>query len=233
MTLLNIYHAFVSLAAATLLTVAMVACDDGDGGGDGGDADTDSDGDSDGDADGDSDSDTDDEGEFVYNFTNDLEGFDISYAEPADLEDDTTIEHDKDEGKPKAGALGLTIPFSDIGQKLAVAVNPEEPLDFSGVTVTAWVKLASGLTADTSAPGGAKLFIKSGEDFIYADGGWNNLSVDAEWLEISIDADNPAFIAIEDDYVSSDIREIGVEIATNTVPSEITEAVVFIDSIDY
>jgi hypothetical protein len=125
------------------------------------------------------------------------------------------------------GVAKLTIPFSGTDQQYHVSVNFEEPLNLSGKVITARVKLVSGLNDAPANPGGATLFAKSGDDFVWGAGTWTNLDTELGWTELTFATDNA-----EGGFDASDVREIGIKFATGSAGS-FSEAVVYIDYIRY
>jgi hypothetical protein len=139
------------------------------------------------------------------------------------------------------GYVQLSIPFattqSDF-QGLLYSYLPAVSVDLTGKVVHAFVKLVSGMTAnDASKPSGAKLVVKSGSAYLYADGGWQNLSKN-EWTEIKVDGTNPNFDqnnpTAASTYDPTDIREISVEIDTSGAATTIeTPGIVYLDHVCY
>ena len=123
----------------------------------------------------------------------------------------------------------LDIPFSDTSQQLLFAQNYPTPLSLKGTTVTAQIKLDSGLIGDpVSSVARAFLVLKSTSSYVYATGIAINLDTSAGWTTITIDPDNPAGIPFG--YDVCDIREIDVEIDTGPLGTY-TRAIVHIDTI--
>lgn len=178
--------------------------------------------------------------EKAWEFTTDTETWATDYASPEEWKAPTGVNpaHDAAEGDPKAGSLKLTIPFTKTDQKVGVAVNLDPPVNLTGKTVVARVKLASGLNANPSTPGGAKLFVKSGAGdlWLYADSGWNNLATADGWIELELKADAPGgYVSTSDAgaYAASSIRQIGIEVATGGVGAGWETAVVNIDTVGW
>jgi hypothetical protein len=165
----------------------------------------------------------------TYTFDTDLQGWAINYAEPEALMTGSTLVHDG-----AAGAMTLTIPFSAPSDRVEVAVNLDVAVSLGG-PVTAEVTLVSGLTEDTMNPGGALMFAKSSENYIYAGGAWTNLEVGVT-TTITLDPAAPDYVDTTGavPFSAADIRQIGFQIAASgTEDTMPTEAVLQIDNISY
>jgi hypothetical protein len=169
-----------------------------------------------------------------------------SYSSPATLAAASDVSHDATEGNPGPGSLRIVIPFAatqaggpegnqkiHVGASVGTASADETALDLTGKTVRARFKLVEGLTTDTTNPGGAKLYVKSGEDFVWADGGWTNIET-LNWMALTINVSSPLYQA--PGFDPTDIREIGIEIATSggvAATMGLAPATVLIDSVLY
>ena len=178
----------------------------------------------------------------VYGFDEDLEGWSVIYTasqEGVDPVDPGDVELDwaEDEGNP-GGALRAEIPFTDAGQYIGFGLDlTSEPLDLTGRTITAWVKIVSGVgDADDlmTNPAGAKIYAKSGEAYVYAAGTFNNITEIGEWLEIDFDLEYPDYVDEANGiFDPSEIREIGIQIDTGGTSMSAQPGVVLIDGISY
>jgi hypothetical protein len=138
------------------------------------------------------------------------------------------------------GFVRLAIPFamSQIEyQSLLFSYLPPTGLDLAGRTIHAFVKIVSGMTADDpSKPSGAKLVVKSGADYFYADGGWVNLSKN-EWVGLMLDVSSPANMDYSKDaslFDPADIREISVEFDTSgSATTVVSPGVLYLDRVCY
>lgn len=166
-----------------------------------------------------------------WTFDDTIEAWAISYADPSSLTDDATLSWDASSGDPSNGSLELVIPFSGVNQKLDVstALTGE---DLSGQVLSAKVRLDSGLGSDAENPGGAKLYVKTGEGYVYADGGWVNLDTAGTWVTLTIDVSTPAGYVAPGTYEPSDVREVGIEIATGG-DGTFTSATLHVDTVVY
>lgn len=169
-----------------------------------------------------------------------------SYSSPATLAAASDVSHDATEGNPDPGALRIVIPFAatqtggaegnqkvHLGASVGNASADETALDLTGKTIRARFKLVEGLTTDTANPGGAKLYVKSGEEFLWADGGWTNIET-LNWMALTINVSSPVYKTVGFD--PTDIREIGIEIATSggvAATTGLAPATVLIDSVLY
>jgi hypothetical protein len=163
-----------------------------------------------------------------WRFPSNVESWAPSYGEPASLLGASSLSWDSAAGNPENGSLELSVPFDGTDQKLEVSIGVAG-FNMTGKTITAKVKLGSGLSSSPDNPGGAKLYVKTGNQFVYADSGWTNL--DGDWASLSLDVSSPGgFIA--GTHTPSDVREIGVEIATGSQGSY-SSANVHIDTVIY
>lgn len=168
-----------------------------------------------------------------WNFDKNLEGWLISYGDPKDLITNTNVNHDAGAGSPNPGAIHLSIPFNAAEQKIAIAIKPMPSLNLAGRQITAQVKLEFGLANDGKGHGVAKLYVKSGDSFVYADSGAKALTPGANWISIPLTVSNPEGYKADDaSYNPSDIREIGIEVSTEGNGSY-TAADLHIDSVGY
>lgn len=142
----------------------------------------------------------------------------------------TIVEIDNTDGMPKTPVLGsvkLTIPFDGVNQTLLFAQNMTS-LNMAGETVTAQVKLNSGLNVGPVNVGTARLVLKTTGAYNYAPGNSIPLDSSADWQQISIDVSNPPMPPVG--YDPCDVREIDIEIATGG-SGTYTTAVMHIDTI--
>lgn len=167
----------------------------------------------------------------IATFDTDLQGLAFLFSSPGALLAASTATFDGTVGQPDPGSALLTIPFVPN----ADSANSNEQIDFginfaamnlSGKTLTARVRLDSGL----GAGGAAKLILKSGSNFFYADGGFQNLTAGGDWVTLSMSLDAPAFMA--PGYTPTQIVQVAVEIQANGAAA-FTTATVHIDTIGY
>jgi hypothetical protein len=151
----------------------------------------------------------------------------VLYSEPTHLVSGSQLIWAPEVASQGRGALELTIPFSASGQKLEVGLNVPAT-DLSGKVLNAWVKLKAGLTSDPSNPGGAKLYVKSGPTFAYADSGWRNLG--PAWTKLELRIDKPGGF-VQPGYSGASIRELGVELATGSNGKQYQPAGVWLDDV--
>ncbi len=167
----------------------------------------------------------------VWSFTSDADGWVAGVSSPTSLGTATTLSFDDTQGSPNPGSLQVVAPFSGSGQMLAVQA-PIETVDLRGVTVTAEVMLSSGLSSDAGNPSRIKLFAKSGSAYAFASGPDFPLDSTSEWITVTFDLDSPSYIDPSGEFDASDIREIGFEINSGS-GSSVSEATLYIDSVDY
>jgi hypothetical protein len=140
----------------------------------------------------------------------------------------TLLELDPTVGSPTPGSAKLTIPFSQPGEQLLFAFNSTAPLNLTGTTITAQIKLDSGLNVSPVNPGQAFLVLKSTLAYIYAPAPAIFLDSTANFVTLSMSADAPT--ASVPGYTACDIREIDIVIQTGNMGTY-TTAVVHIDTI--
>lgn len=141
-------------------------------------------------------------------FDSDLDGFSITYENTAGAD---TATHDGTTGDPSNGSMELDVKVAGPDEKVFVSGYPASPLDLTGHTITARIKLDSGLSDDESCPGGAYIFAKSGDGYDFARGTWTNLSVSDGWVTLTMDTGDPDYT---EGFVASDVREIGVAVSS-------------------
>lgn len=191
---------------------------------------------------------------YCFDFPESTEGWQKNYASAFTLADKTVRDEaaaaallgnstaDWMSGPGYGGANGFvqfSIPFATEQveyQGLLYSYLPATGLSLSGKTIHAFVKLVSGMTADDpSKPLGAKLVIKSGPEYFYADGGWVNLSKNA-WTELMLIVNKPTLDPNKDPltYDPNDIREISVEFDTSGSATVVaTPGILMLDRVCY
>ena len=169
-----------------------------------------------------------------WHFDSGLESWAIgSYSVPSTMAASTALAWDGSFGNPNAGSASLYIPFSASGQQVYFSYNPGSPINMTGLTCTVRLYLDSGLNQSPTAPGGAKIYVKSVPGYVYAAGAWVNLdsqSGSPNWITLTLDASNPDFH--NNPYDPSQIAEVGVEINTGGSGS-FTNALLHLDEWTY
>jgi hypothetical protein len=153
---------------------------------------------------------------------------------PAKLASGTTLSHDNQNGEASPGALEVLAPFDGYNQKIEFQVSLNAPLNLTGKTVRARVRLASGLSTDPAHPGGIKFFAKAGPDYDYASGVWTNLNPGGGWTDVTFAGDAP--ILVPGVFSPAQVRQLGFELRTfndSSDSSKVSPAVLFVDSISY
>jgi hypothetical protein len=140
----------------------------------------------------------------------------------------TLLELDPTVGSPTPGSAKLTIPFSQPGDQLLFAFNSSVPLNLTGTTVTAQIRLDSGLNTSPVNPGQAFIALKSTASYIYAQANPTFLDSSAGFVTLSFAADPPTATTLG--YTPCDIREIDIVVQTGNTGTY-TTAVVHIDTI--
>jgi hypothetical protein len=102
-------------------------------------------------------------------------------------------------------------------------------LNMAGTTITAQIKLDSGLSTSPVNVGRAFLIVKSGVGYTYVAGPAVSLDSSAGWVTLTMNTDQPPGTA-PPEYDPCDIREIDISIQTGSLGTY-TTAVVHIDTI--
>jgi len=139
------------------------------------------------------------------------------------------LELDAADGSPTNGSAKLTIPFTGPVEEVIFAKNFAPGVNLSGTTVTAQIKLDSGLITGPTDVGTAFLVLKTGETYLWAPGTSITLDPTAGWVSLSLnpDAPNPQ---LPFGYSPCDVREIDLIVQTGAV-GNYRQAVVHIDTI--
>jgi hypothetical protein len=141
----------------------------------------------------------------------------------------TKLELDTTAGSPTNGSAKLTIPFLNTQEELLFAKLYAPGVNLSGTTVTAQIKLDSGLITGPTDQALAFIVLKSGPDYTWAPGNSITLDPTAGWVTLTLSADAPS-PGIATTYTPCDIREIDIIIQTGTT-GMYKEAVMHIDTI--
>ena len=93
-------------------------------------------------------------------------------------------------------------------------------------------RLVSGFGEDEEFPGGCKLFVKTGDDWVWGNGATSAL-VEGEWVALSFDLDTPDWEDEEADspYDAGAVVEVGIECASDEEDGTYTEAIILLDNI--
>jgi hypothetical protein len=195
-----------------------------------------------------------DEATMRWDFSDGAQGWAFNFADMAASEDlgaNTTVVHDTDDdadpNSSSPGSLLVTIPFTEVDERVGIAINVGlaidemgEPIDLTDKTLHASVKLVEGFGTNVEVPGGAKLYVKAGPDYALANHGWTNMETVGRWVSVTLDVSNPAGHVDpvdenkDDPYDPADVREIGVEFAASDVDTGTwTTAVLRIDDVWY
>jgi hypothetical protein len=195
----------------------------------------------------------------VYDFNDSLEGFAITYyclgpansqncspaagppapaadagagdagAVTAPATDFYAVTHDPAVGDPAVGSAKVELNFTAGEQTAILALNYAVGVNVTGKTITARVLVDAGAPATTSA----KLYIKTGAGFYYADRGAITL-IAGTWLTLTYDTSLPPVYPMTTtaEYLLSDVRELGIELSATGIAAP-APAVVHIDTIQY
>lgn len=176
----------------------------------------------------------------TFSFDADVEKFIIQDSSAADgvtpvPKADVMLSHNADDGSPDPGSLQLDIPFKEASQYVSTGVNLDPGVDVTGKKLKAMVKIVSGYGSEEdimTAPGNAKLYIKTGASYLYASASVANITSIGTWVAIEFDPEFPGYQA-EGTLDLTDVKEIGIQMDTNSASTTATDAVVLIDSISY
>lgn len=171
------------------------------------------------------------QGTLLWSFDSNAQGWQLRLTDPDSLKSSSQVTFGSDQGDPSAGSLLVKMPFSGHNQKLEFNVSVNDSLDVRGKQFRARVMLKSGLSTDTNAPGGIKFFAKAGDDYVYVSGRWRYLTTPGQWEEVFLDPSAPDLKT--GDFDLSDVREVGFELRTFQDTTQISPAVVYVDSITY
>jgi hypothetical protein len=178
----------------------------------------------------------------VYTFDADTQAFKIQDSSAAtDVEPvpkaDIMLSFNSEDGSPDPGSLQLDIPYSAASQYVSAGVNIDPPgVDLTGKTIKAMVKIVSGYGSEEdimTAPANAKLYVKTGANYVYASAAVANITSIGSWTAISFNTKLPDYNADKDAYDPAEVLEIGIQMDTNSASMSATDAVVLIDSISY
>ena len=176
----------------------------------------------------------------TFSFDADVEKFIIQDSSAAEgvtavPKADVMLSHNAEDGSPDPGALQLDIPFDAASQYVSTGVNLDPGIDLTGKKLKAMIKIVSGYGSEEdimTAPGNAKLYIKTGTTYLYASASVANITSIGSWVAIEFDPEFPGYQA-EGELDLKDVKEIGVQLDTNSASTTASAAVVLIDSISY
>jgi hypothetical protein len=187
----------------------------------------------------------------VYDFTEGLEGFRISYyclgpganvacssVDPAASVDDAgepaasdsmllgdfvLATHDAAVGSPAPSAK-VELRFSAMGQIAELAVNIDST-DLTGKVLTAQVLMDEGGVPQTAG----KLYVKTGPGYVFVDQGEITLTA-GTWTTLTFSM--PSAFYDPSTYDMTDVREIGIEFAT-PLAMAFSTTVLHVDNVQY
>jgi hypothetical protein len=199
----------------------------------------------------------------TFDFADDIQAWVFVYAEPPTLIDTTTpptgdagvdagplpapptgvatAAHDATVGDPlgNAGSVLLALPFSAPAQKIefegnvATGAAGDVGINLAGRSISARIRVDSGLTADASNPAGVKIYVKTGATSLYADSGYINLLPVSDWQTVTwVNVSNPTYTATPGTHTPTDVRQIGLEFDTGSA-GIYTAATIHLDSVAY
>ncbi|HEY3499538.1 MAG TPA: hypothetical protein VGK73_32835, partial [Polyangiaceae bacterium] len=168
--------------------------------------------------------------EFLFTFDSDLQGWQLYATSPERLEGGTRVRYDGQNGDRSPGVMVLEAPFDSSNQKIEVQGSLNQT-DMRGRTIRARVRLGAGLSSDQNYPGGIKLFAKAGASYGYASGAWTYLRPGESWVDLTLDCDHP--VLIPNEFDPKEVRQIGVELRTFSETTNVSAAVVYLDSVSY
>lgn len=135
-----------------------------------------------------------------------------------------TVSHDPAVGDPQPGSIKIDIDYTAAGQLAVLALNFDST-DLTGKPISARVTVEAGAPPQVAG----KLYIKTGENYIYADSGQLTLTP-GMWTTLSYLT--PSFVADAVAYDITDVREVGIEFAI-PMATTFTPAVIHVDTFQY
>lgn len=141
----------------------------------------------------------------------------------------SVVELDATMGSPTPGSAKITVPFNEPGQSMVFAQNYSPGVNMTGTTLSAQIKLDSGLITGPTDMARAFLVVKTTATYNYAPGPSVPLDPTAGWvtLQLNVDAPNPEPPV---GYNPCDVREIDIIFETG-MGGMYREAVIHIDTI--
>ena len=113
----------------------------------------------------------------------------------------------------------------------------EAKVDLTGKTLTAFVKIVSGLEsgrrADVRAARRAALHQEQAPVTTTQASTYTNITAVDTWVPLSFELDNPSFVADAGALDLTDVREMGVQINSSGTTTTAAPAVVLIDTVSY
>jgi hypothetical protein len=190
-------------------------------------------------------------GMLMYGFDSDEQGWNVQYVSCGKEDDGVTevecipktavkvawatgVGDGDDLGALKA-EVGFTGPRQYAG--IGIQLNGENLTD---KVLTARVKLESGLAEDAALATnsvGAKLYLKSGADYVYAAGAYQTIVSHGSWFTLKFDLSNPSTWSYVDTshetmFDPTTIGELGIQVDTaDSLASTATDAVWLIDNV--
>jgi hypothetical protein len=141
----------------------------------------------------------------------------------------TLVELDRNDGSPVNGSVKLTIPFNAPNQEMLFAQIMNGGLNMAGGTVTAKIKLDSGLNTNPVNNGKAFLILKTTSAYNYATGPEVPLDLSLGWVDLTFNVNAPVMMPLG--YDPCDVKEIDVSVQTGGAGTYNT-AVIHIDTIE-
>jgi hypothetical protein len=139
-------------------------------------------------------------------------------------------------GNPANGSILLELPFSGPTQKISFEVNVASDgvgVDLTGRSISAQVRIDSGLALDPMNPAGVKLYVKTGETSFYADSGFINIQPGTEWQTFTwSNVSIPVYPSPPGAHAPADVRQVGLEFATGAAGTY-AAATVHLDTVVY
>jgi hypothetical protein len=140
------------------------------------------------------------------------------------------------------GAIECDIPFTTHRQYAGIGISYKAGADMTGRVVTARVKLDSGLESPSDLAtytAGAKIYLKSGAEYVYAAGPYLTISAAGGWATLTFDVGNPSSWSFVDTskgmFDPTTIGELGIQFDTPDAAAakNITSAVELIDNVTW
>jgi hypothetical protein len=122
---------------------------------------------------------------------------DIAAAQPStqpnNLNPQTTLSWDGDQGDPDNGSLRIETPFSAYNQQIDIQFPLPALADLTGQVLYVRIRLGDGFNRDPSAPGGMIFYAQSGDDYAWGQAEWTNVEQAnrGKWREYSFEMNFP------------------------------------------
>jgi hypothetical protein len=150
-----------------------------------------------------------------WNFDCGTDGYGVTYVSSASLAPSVTW--DGIAGSPDPGSLVVAAAFSSAGQEMGLArVIGGTGIDLSGKTLTARIRLDTGLSTDAANLASARLYVVTSSQWLCGIGQAVKLSPGGDWVTLTLPVDSPNYTCTSSTgaYDATQVMELGVDINT-------------------